>query len=560
MGGHSTGRHAGEWDNNSQADDQASASQLQGAAGFDQWLGHLTYRQPNDPADPPFTGARPAGPEPAADPSMSSGAWPPPAFPGPGYDTAPAFPEAGYDVAPALPGPGYDVAPAFPGAGYDVAPAFPEAGNGMPSGAWSTASPEAGGDVLSGTWASAFPEAGNDARSGAWASTSPEARNDLSSGGWPLAAPVAGADVESTAWGPAFSEAGSDVSSGGWPLAAPVADTDLPSTARGSAFFEAGSDVPSGAWPLAAPEGGNEVASAAWASAFAEPGNEEHGKGGGGRRGFLGSGWYDDEPEPRPRRFRRLAILSSVTVLLAAGVTFAGIRLVGNETTLAIEPPGSGCASTNSCGAAPAMDMITPTSAPTDSPTETDSATDPGVAPSATPTTTPEAAKPTPSAVTPTPVPKTKKTPTATPSKKPPVSVDDEPTQDSGSDGVIEDPGTTTDEAAPDQGDIRVAEAPQVAVGFEVLRQDDIGYTARIVVRNEGAELSGGWTLEFPVGGEVTAVDGVQWEQRGGTLVITPEASLAAGEELTITFDANGTAEQPSDCTLSEGECRLSAV
>jgi cellulase/cellobiase CelA1 len=157
-------------------------------------------------------------------------------------------------------------------------------------------------------------------------------------------------------------------------------------------------------------------------------------------------------------------------------------------------------------------------------------------------------------------VPKTKKSPTATPSEKPPATVDDEPPQDTDTDGVIENPGTETDEANPDQGDIRVAEVPQVAVDFEVLRQDDTGYAARIVVRNQGADLSGGWTLELPVGGQVTAVDGVPWEQRGGPLLITPVTPLAAGDELTITFDADGTAESPSECTLSEGECRLSAV
>lgn len=546
MGGHSTGRHAGEWDG-SPADDQASTSHIQGDAGFDQWLGHLTYRWPDDPAGPPSSGVRPAGPAPLADPGISSGAWPPPAFPEPRTDAAPAFPEAG---------------------------------NHIPPGAWPAASPEAGSDVLAGAWPPpVFPDAGNDVPPAAWplgapvpgdgvASAFSEAGGDARSGAWPLAAPVAADDEASTAWTSAFSDSGSDARSGAWPLGAPVAGERV-----ASAFSEAGSDarsgawplaatedgdsVPPGAWPLAAPEAGNDVASAAWVSAFAEPGNEEPGKDGGGRRGFLGSGWHDEEPEPRPRRFRRLAILSTVTVLLAAGVTFAGIRLVGGETALTIEPPVSGCASTNSCAAAPAMDAITPTIVPTDS--LTDPAIDPGVSPSTTPTKTPEAAEPTPTAVSPTPVPKTKKTPAATPSKKPPATVDDEPTQDTDSVGEIEDPGTATDEETPDQRDIRVAEIPQVALGFEVLRQDDIGYTARIVVRNEGADLSG-WTFELPVGGQVTAVDSGQWEQRGGILVITPDAALAAGDELVITFDGDGTAEQPSECTLSEGECRLSTV
>ncbi|MCT9931432.1 hypothetical protein N5079_14520 [Planotetraspora sp. A-T 1434] len=53
-------------------------------------------------------------------------------------------------------------------------------------------------------------------------------------------------------------------------------------------------------------------------------------------------------------------------------------------------------------------------------------------------------------------------------------------------------------------------------------------------------------------------MDGFQWEQHGDTLSITSDEPLAAGDKLTITLDAQGTAEPPGDCTLTDGDCGVS--
>lgn len=276
---------------------------------------------------------------------------------------------------------------------------------------------------------------------------------------------------------------------------------------------------------------------------------------GGAGRGFLGSGW-DDEPEPRPRRVGRLAIISTICMLLAVGATYAGIQLAGNRTALAIKPPASGCSSTNSCGAGPAVDAVSPAGQPTDSPSAIDPDVYPSTAPSVTPT--PKAVPDKSDVASPTPSPKAEKPRTLTPSRKPPVVVDDEPIQAEDNGENVQDVVPPGDETAQAEDDSRLA-APQVALGFEVLREDEAGYSARLVIRNDGADLSG-WTLELPVGGQVTAVNGVEWEQLGGTLVITPAESLPSGGELTIEFDADGVAEPPVECSLSEGECRVTVA
>ncbi|WP_327047564.1 hypothetical protein OG320_06650 [Microbispora sp. NBC_01189] len=64
-------------------------------------------------------------------------------------------------------------------------------------------------------------------------------------------------------------------------------------------------------------------------------------------RGFLGSGW-NDRPEP-PKRLRRVALVSGLSVLLAVGVTTGGVRLMAGRTTLTAEPARQACASAVDC-------------------------------------------------------------------------------------------------------------------------------------------------------------------------------------------------------------------
>ncbi|MEZ0074289.1 hypothetical protein [Planotetraspora sp. GP83] len=101
------------------------------------------------------------------------------------------------------------------------------------------------------------------------------------------------------------------------------------------------------------------------------------------------------------------------------------------------------------------------------------------------------------------------------------------------------------------------ADTARVSLAFEVTRQDEDGYSARLVVRNEAADLSS-WTIELPIGGQVVSVDGFQWEQHGDTLSITSDEPLTAVDKVTVTLDAHGTAEPPADCTLRDGDCGVS--
>ncbi|KAA9377096.1 hypothetical protein F5972_21945 [Microbispora cellulosiformans] len=77
-------------------------------------------------------------------------------------------------------------------------------------------------------------------------------------------------------------------------------------------------------------------------------------------RGFLGSGW-NDRPEP-PKRLRRVALVSGLSVLLAVGVTTGGVRLMAGRTTLTAEPPRQACASAVDCvvTGAPSLGAGTP--------------------------------------------------------------------------------------------------------------------------------------------------------------------------------------------------------
>jgi hypothetical protein len=278
------------------------------------------------------------------------------------------------------------------------------------------------------------------------------------------------------------------------------------------------------------------------------------------RRGFLGSGWSEGEPEPR-RRLRRLPLLSALGVLVAAGVALAGFRLMGSQTSLTIEPPKQQCASAGACAAAPAADALTPTvPAVGDFPVVADPLPDADPEPSPAPSSTPKA-KTTPKAAAPTREPAAKKSGGAAPARKQrPAVVEDEPADNFDDDTVAEDPapadGPADDEGA-DQDAVQVA-STQVSVAFDVVSQDEAGYSARLAVRNEGDDLSG-WTLEIPVGGQVTEVDGAAWEQRGGTLVIRVDEPLLSGEGLTIVFNAVGAPEAPAECVVSGGTCRVSA-
>ncbi|MEW9534060.1 hypothetical protein [Microbispora sp. NPDC049125] len=361
-----------------------------------------------------------------------------------------------------------------------------------------------------------------------------------------------------------------------------------------------GSDEPSRsalAGGAPAPKGGQSVVGASGTPAGTGrhgslPGDERDGK---GRRGFLGSGW-NDEPRP-PRRLRRMALISGFSVVLAVGLTVGGVKLAAGRTALTMEPPSSECATAAQCDSAPggtlAAGGVTAPAAPgtfgaPDSaaplPGDTgDLGSDAGPTSSASPSALPSAGDAPAGAGTPTtPGSRTTKAsggkhtrePSATgsPAGVPddtsassddsPVSGGDSPA-DTGSSAAAG--GTTGDDAdtpmAADADDPQArADAPgDVSVDFAVTGRDRRGYAAQLAVRNEGAALSS-WTIELPVGGRVTGVEGADWRQDGGTLVVTSGDPLTEGGELRIAFDAVGDPRTPGECVLAGGDCAVAAT
>ncbi|MBD3138010.1 hypothetical protein [Microbispora bryophytorum] len=71
------------------------------------------------------------------------------------------------------------------------------------------------------------------------------------------------------------------------------------------------------------------------------------GSGGAGNRGLPGQD--RDDRAKQPRRMRRLALVSGLSVLLAVGVTAGGARLVAGRTFLSMEQPTTACPVSENC-------------------------------------------------------------------------------------------------------------------------------------------------------------------------------------------------------------------
>jgi hypothetical protein len=242
-------------------------------------------------------------------------------------------------------------------------------------------------------------------------------------------------------------------------------------------------------------------------------------------------------------RFGRAALLSGLSVLVAVGITFAGVKLVGDRTNLVLEPPAATCEPV-ACGAAPAVPQ----------PSATDFAT-PEESPS--PTADEPKPKPTPKSTAPVVV-QAKPTPSRTASPKPKKSATPTPTEDEETPigtGLEEGGGPSSNDDPP--VDLRAA-APAVTVAFEVTQEDFNGYAARIVVLSGSEDISD-LRLAIPVSGEVLTVEGAQWEIQGGQLILTSLAPLRAGEELVVDMIANGSPTTPSGCVLTGGDCTIAA-
>ncbi|WP_226872044.1 hypothetical protein [Microbispora sitophila] len=81
-----------------------------------------------------------------------------------------------------------------------------------------------------------------------------------------------------------------------------------------------------------------------------EPSEHLMTSGGSGGRGSSGRG--RDGRAKQPRRTRRLALVSGLSVLLAVGVTAGGARLIAGRTSLSMEQPTTACPTSENCAAA----------------------------------------------------------------------------------------------------------------------------------------------------------------------------------------------------------------
>ncbi|ETK31802.1 hypothetical protein [Microbispora sp. ATCC PTA-5024] len=315
------------------------------------------------------------------------------------------------------------------------------------------------------------------------------------------------------------------------------------------------------------------------------------GAGDGEGRGFLGSGWRE-EPQP-PRRLRRLALVSGLSVLLAVGVTAGGVRLMAGRTALTLEPPHAGCGT--ACPATPGVLALGGGSGGADasgSPDDVSSDDATGDAGATAPPSAPST--PIPTATSPSAQHTRARAQGTTPSHAP-AKGDSRPTSDdasSGSDGAPDSgdtsTGTTGDggdatpsgsagdstgggDASPDAADQAADQgagqdttlqagvsAGSVSLRFAVTRRDGNGYAAELSIRNQAAAL-GSWSVEIPVGGEVADVQGAEWRQSGDTLVLSSSEPLAQGDDVRISFEADGDPQSLDQCTLAGGECTVDA-
>ncbi|MGW5262927.1 hypothetical protein ACWEQG_18285 [Microbispora sp. NPDC004025] len=315
---------------------------------------------------------------------------------------------------------------------------------------------------------------------------------------------------------------------------------------------------------------------------------------------------------------RRLALVSGLSVLLAVGVTTGGARLIAGRTSLTMEQPTTACPVSEDCtaagapGSGQALGETRAPGDPTGGPAQNDQdqpgQEDPGrtgagqdeggstekndtagndtagndtarggsAHPQATPVSTATSGNPdrdhasarTRAPSTTAPRASSTAAPRASSQASPrvgdaPAAVtaagDDTAATVPGADAAPGDSGTSEDTAGTDAAQTESAldgDGAAVRVRFTVRRHDESGYTARLAVRNEGPALPD-WTIRLAVGGQVTAVEGADWEQRGDTLTLSSRTALDEGGALTLTIRADGASAAPADCVLSGGRCEV---
>ncbi|GAA3420516.1 hypothetical protein GCM10018952_63980 [Streptosporangium vulgare] len=314
------------------------------------------------------------------------------------------------------------------------------------------------------------------------------------------------------------------------------------------------------------------------------------------RTGFLGSGWsskselsdssdasttFDPWPEDEERSGGRIrkTVLIVAAVAVVLGGTVIGVRaLTGSGSPVDCPPAGCVAAASNQpvpeadTGDEPVSEEPSEEPPPEDEPSEAgDKTPKPGdgrarstPAPERTSTrgggggtSTP---RPTPTRkATRAPVDTDEPSPSDEPADDPspsltqePLVVGDrtpppgEPLSSTGPDPV---PSETTSSAFP------LAGGAAITVGADIVRDRSRSYTVELVVAaSESVERL---KVSVPVSGEVTSVNGADWEQVGDKLLIESPEGLGADEELVVTFTASGEAEIPRSCQSDQGECAV---
>ncbi|MBB4918597.1 hypothetical protein [Streptosporangium saharense] len=295
-------------------------------------------------------------------------------------------------------------------------------------------------------------------------------------------------------------------------------------------------------------------------------------------KGFLGSGWSAtselSDPvwpgeERRPKRRVRMVLLTAVAVVAVLGGSAAAIQLTGGSADPTTACPPGGCAVAASQRPVPEDTLADPADpedpVPTEGPTE--EPTEEPAEPTGPATEKPEPRTPAPattqhrpgrtSEARPSPTPKTDHTPRRTPQARP--TEDPEPAPEPTGEALVpgdrthgpsETPGVPEPTATPTPS---TPVAPGVTVGFGLVKEKAQTYTAQLVIAADG-KLDG-LTLKMPVGGEITALSGAEWTQEGGVLVLDSAKDLDPGENLVVTFSAEGQSSTPKTCQSPQADC-----
>ncbi|MGC5010960.1 hypothetical protein ACLQ2R_09370 [Streptosporangium sp. DT93] len=314
--------------------------------------------------------------------------------------------------------------------------------------------------------------------------------------------------------------------------------------------------------------------------------------------GFLGSGWTSEsetsgsadpwpEDDEKPRGRIRTVLLAVVAVAVLLGGIVAGVRVLTGSEGPADCPP-AGCATAASNRPVPADESADPgdtdtdpdgsgDAAPSEDPSEAGDETGeatPSPAPATTrrgdgatseprPTTTrratraPRGGEDTPEAREPSP---TRKPEPGATTAEPLVNDDPGPVSTAVPTPVPSTTAPTVPEPVPSTDGSLERPAPlaggaAITVGAEVVDRGTRTYTVRLVLAAE--EGVDGLTVSVPVSGEVSSLEGAEWDQVGDDLVIESPAGLEAGGRLVVTYTARGDAGVPRSCRSDQGECAV---